>query len=264
MTDVEKADAEKTEEAKGHNEKVGNELAKVDQAKDVYAQDNQATTLASVTHKVMPEIPPTSSSLSVLSGFGNQFLNLSSDTFLSPTLLNAHVSVILEQTVLKPTLIVTTITSMLQHTTPIPTPPIVSETPLVTIVYDPLPAVIQRLFDLENKFKAWTRVDHFEAIEASVQANVINEVKNQLPKVVKDLVKSRMESTVQNALQKDPINLEKHESQKDTLEIHEDDIDKVVVADPSTQLNRKHDDQDEDPTARSDQGNEKKKPRKDT
>ncbi|GJW44314.1 hypothetical protein Tco_0073113 [Tanacetum coccineum] len=165
MTDVEKADAEKTEEAKGHNEK-----------------------------KVMLKIPPTSSSLSVLSGFGNQFLNLSSDTFLSPTLLNVPVLVILEQTVLKPTLIVTTITSMLQHTTPIPTPPIISETPPVTIVYDPLPAVIQRLSDLENKFKAWTKVDHFEAIEASAQANVINEVNNQLPKVVKDLVDTRMES----------------------------------------------------------------------
>nr|GEU60925.1 hypothetical protein [Tanacetum cinerariifolium] len=38
--DEEKADAEKTEEAKGDHEQVGNELGKVNQAKDVNAQDN--------------------------------------------------------------------------------------------------------------------------------------------------------------------------------------------------------------------------------
>ncbi|GJV56491.1 hypothetical protein Tco_1457496 [Tanacetum coccineum] len=101
-----------------------------------------------------------------------------------------------------------------------------------------------------------------------------------------------MESTVRNVLQKDPINLEQHESQKDVSEIneykHKDillkimmasksyekhpahkelydaliqslfvneaDIDKAAAdADLSTQLKRKHDDQDEDLTTGSDQ-----------
>ncbi|GKB15060.1 hypothetical protein Tco_0848983 [Tanacetum coccineum] len=135
------ADVEKTEEEKGDNEQVGNEMTKVDQAKDTTAQDKQATAIAFVTQKEQPEIQPTNSSLSVSSSFDNQFLNLSFDTFL--------------------------------------------------------------------------------AIEASVQSNVINKVKNQLPKVVKDLVESRMESMVQNVLQKDPINLEQHQSQKDASEIHD-------------------------------------------
>ncbi|GKD41252.1 hypothetical protein Tco_1261459, partial [Tanacetum coccineum] len=73
---------------------------------------------------------------------------------------------------------------------------------------DPLLAVLQRLSDLERKFESWTNVDHFEAIEASVQANLINEVKNQLPKflpkIVSDFVNPRLESTVRNVLQKTP------------------------------------------------------------
>ncbi|GJV22528.1 hypothetical protein Tco_1371548 [Tanacetum coccineum] len=87
------------------------------------------------------------------------------------------------------------------NTTPIPTPlltpPITSEAPIITItIHDPLPAVIQKLLDLEKKFKSWTKVDHSKAIEASIQANLINEVKNQLPKLllkaVSDLIdKSR-------------------------------------------------------------------------
>ncbi|GJX89830.1 hypothetical protein Tco_0343156, partial [Tanacetum coccineum] len=160
--------------------------------------------------------------------------------------------------------------------------------PVTTTIPDPLPAVIQRSDDLERKFDAWTKVDHSEAIEASLQDNVINEVKNQLPKAVKELVESRMESTVRNVLQKDPINLEQHESQKDVSEIckinldntlskslpreserhllisDEDDMDKAAPTDPSTQLKRKHDDQDENPIAGSKQGKEKKRPRKDT
>nr|GEY19598.1 hypothetical protein [Tanacetum cinerariifolium] len=87
---------------------------------------------------------------------------------------------------------------------PLLTPPIISEAPpIATIVPDPLLAAIQRLDDLERKFDVWTKVDHSEAIEALIQANVINE-------------------------------------------------------------KRCHEDKDEDLTAGSDQGNENKKPRKDT
>ncbi|GJT34729.1 hypothetical protein Tco_0925148, partial [Tanacetum coccineum] len=74
------------------------------------------------------------------------------------------------------------------------------------------------------------------AIEASVQANVINKVKNRLPKVVKDLVESRMESTVQNVLQKDPINLEQHESQKDALGICKINLD-IIKDHTDTEIN---------------------------
>ncbi|GKD55226.1 hypothetical protein Tco_1288613 [Tanacetum coccineum] len=62
ISDAAKAYAENTKEVKD------------DQIKDDSAQDNQATVFAFTTQK--------SSSLSVLSGFGNQFINLSSDTYL--------------------------------------------------------------------------------------------------------------------------------------------------------------------------------------
>ncbi|GKE06668.1 hypothetical protein Tco_1398686 [Tanacetum coccineum] len=94
-------------------------------------------------------------------------------------------------------------------TTPLPTPPITSEAlTITTTVHDPLPAVIQRLSNLEKKFESWTKFDHSEAIEASVQANLINEVKNQLlkflPKTLSDFFNRRLESTIRNVLQKTP------------------------------------------------------------
>ncbi|GKE04001.1 hypothetical protein Tco_1396019, partial [Tanacetum coccineum] len=61
-----------------------------------------------------------------------------------------------------------------------------------------------------------SKVDHAEAIEEFIQANVINEVKNQLPKLlpkaVSDYVQPRMESTVRDVLRKNPINLFKPSS----------------------------------------------------
>ncbi|GJX97196.1 hypothetical protein Tco_0352994 [Tanacetum coccineum] len=145
ITDATNADAEKTEEVKGDNKQTRTNMAKVDQAKDTSAQDNQTTAHVFVKLKEMPKLPPTSSSLSVSSIFSNQFLNLSSDislvgTIQSPTLLIVPVSVIPEQPVTTPspslttetpvsTVLshhpsVTTITLVQQQTTPIPTPPI--------------------------------------------------------------------------------------------------------------------------------------------
>ncbi|GJX18603.1 hypothetical protein Tco_0221280 [Tanacetum coccineum] len=52
---------------------------------------------------------------------------------------------------------------------PLPTPSITSEAPpITTTIPDPLLALTQRLDDLERKFDAWTKVDHSEAVEASV------------------------------------------------------------------------------------------------
>ncbi|GJT32107.1 retrovirus-related pol polyprotein from transposon TNT 1-94 [Tanacetum coccineum] len=62
--------------------------------------------------------------------------------------------------------------------------------------------------ELEKKVEALSKVDHSEAIEESVQANVINEVKDQLPKflpkAVCDFVNPRIERTVRKVLQKTP------------------------------------------------------------
>ncbi|GJW15569.1 hypothetical protein Tco_0019702 [Tanacetum coccineum] len=76
---------EYTEEAKGDEEQVDNTLARGDQAKDASTQANQASAPISVTQKEKPGLPPTSSSLSVSSEFGNQFLAHSFDISLTGT-----------------------------------------------------------------------------------------------------------------------------------------------------------------------------------
>ncbi|GKB24289.1 hypothetical protein Tco_0863690 [Tanacetum coccineum] len=98
-------------------------------------------------------------------------------SILSAPLLDVLVSVVPSQTTPTPL------------TTPLPPPPSTSEAPTVTTaIPDPLPAVVQRLSDLENKFKAWSKVDHSEVIH--------NSVKNQVPAVVSEFIKPRLESTI--------------------------------------------------------------------
>ncbi|GJS62435.1 hypothetical protein Tco_0657219 [Tanacetum coccineum] len=182
--DEEITDAEKSEATKGDYEQVGN-------------------------------LPPTSFSLSVSSGFGNQFLNLSYDISIigttkesadtdmnslldiqiqqevphiqSPTLLNVPVLVIPEQATPTPSLalptktpvltvpppppIVFAISSVQQQTTPIPTPPITTIAPSVTTtVLDPLPAIVQRVSELEKDVQELKQVDHSSAILATIRS----------------------------------------------------------------------------------------------
>ncbi|GJT91358.1 hypothetical protein Tco_1080203 [Tanacetum coccineum] len=122
--------------------------------------------------KEIPEFLPSSSSLSLSSDY-----------------------VILEQTIPTPIL------------TPLATPLTTTEAQATVIsVPDPSPTVLERLSELEKKLEALSKVDHSEDIEELVQANVINEVKNQLPKflpkAVSDFVNPRIESTVREVLQK--------------------------------------------------------------
>ncbi|GKB03993.1 hypothetical protein Tco_0832136, partial [Tanacetum coccineum] len=124
ITYATKVDSEKTKEVKGDNDRARIEVANVDQAKETSAQDNQATTLVTVKPKEMPELPSTSSSLSISSGFV-----LATETLVSTVLSNPPS--------------VTTITPIQQQTTPIPTPPITIVAPSVTIA---IPIHLQQLF----------------------------------------------------------------------------------------------------------------------
>ncbi|GJY46107.1 hypothetical protein Tco_0435170 [Tanacetum coccineum] len=163
ITDMEKADAEKKEEVKDDNK--------------------------------LAELPPSSSSLSVSSGFGNQFLNHSSDKSTvgklkdtSPSILTIYVSVIPKPTVLSPipkiptethattilpSLSVTTIIPVLQkQSTPIPTPPITTVAPTVTTIPDPLPAVIQIVSVLEKDVQELKEVDHTTTLLALLRSEI--------------------------------------------------------------------------------------------
>ncbi|GKD96341.1 hypothetical protein Tco_1380238 [Tanacetum coccineum] len=168
---------------------------------------------------------------------------------------------------------------MLQHTTPIPTPPITSISPtLTTVKPDPLPTVIQRLSDLEKKFETWTKVDHSEAIEASVRANFINEVKNQLlkflPKVVSDLVNLRIKSLVHVVQilfdkmdkRRSYLSHDKHQELNDAL-FNSIMLDESIVSgnvNPAKVLKKRDRRDDQDPTARSDQGKKKRRKENDS
>ncbi|GJS75622.1 hypothetical protein Tco_0725503 [Tanacetum coccineum] len=189
MVDAEKVDSEKTKA-----EKVDNEIAGTNQA----AKDAQAGALGSVTHNEKRALPPSTSSLYMSSDYGNQFLNLSFDVSL--------------------------VENSNTNTNTTTNPPTTTKTHAIVVsVPDLSPTVFERLSKLEKKVESLSKVDQFATIEASVQANVINEVKNQLPKLlpkaVSDFVNPIIESTVHDVLQKDPINLEQHDSQKDALEI---------------------------------------------
>ncbi|GJS86285.1 hypothetical protein Tco_0752826 [Tanacetum coccineum] len=106
------------------------------------------------------ELPPTSSSLSVSLGFGKQFLNLSSDTSLIGTVkdttddeINSLLDVQIQQEI--------------PH--------------IQSYLGDALYKVLQKhTEELIPKYPQ--QVDYKEMIEESMQANIINEVKNQLPK----------------------------------------------------------------------------------
>nr|GEZ86104.1 hypothetical protein [Tanacetum cinerariifolium] len=109
------------------------EVAKLEKGDEEIA--DTAKTDAEKTEEVMDDakkskLPPTSSSLSMYSGFGDQFLKLSSDTSLVET------PSVPPATTLLPSPSVSTIPHVLQQqATPIPTPPITTESPaIITVV----------------------------------------------------------------------------------------------------------------------------------
>ncbi|GKE41765.1 hypothetical protein Tco_1469049 [Tanacetum coccineum] len=155
-----------------------------------------------------PVVPLPSSSMTLSSAeYGNQFLNDNLDVSLTdvlkdPNALRIHrcVDCSLKTTTLSPK----------------PQPPPSKTKIIIKKSKQPeekvdVEAVLKRLKKLEKKVEAMSKIDHTEEIKESVQANVINEVKNQLPKflpkAVSDYVQPRMERTVCDVLQKNPINL---------------------------------------------------------
>ncbi|GJX80362.1 hypothetical protein Tco_0328511 [Tanacetum coccineum] len=184
-----------------------NEVPVVNQARSEQAGDAQANV-------VIPEppVPNLSSSLTMSStGYGNQFLNVSSDTSLAGILkdttepeIQSMVDVHIRQedfVVQRPPLIDTVISVIPNKTTTTPTPIPPTTEAQVTFVSEPdlSLTVLQRLIELEKKVEALLKIDHSEVNEESIQANMFNEVKNQvpklLPKAVSDYVQPRLEST---------------------------------------------------------------------
>ncbi|GJX21889.1 hypothetical protein Tco_0226334 [Tanacetum coccineum] len=148
VTDAAKADAEKTSEVKDDAKKT--------------------------------ELPPTSSSLSVSSGFGDQFIKLSSDSSLVSIIkdtTDAEINSLLEPSVLTPVQespLIATITTLPppsvstiplvpeQTTTPIHTPPITTDALTITTAVsesDALSAVQLRVAKLEKDVSELKKID---------------------------------------------------------------------------------------------------------
>ncbi|GJZ63140.1 retrovirus-related pol polyprotein from transposon TNT 1-94 [Tanacetum coccineum] len=165
----------------------------------------------------------TSSSLSVSSGFGNQFLNLSSDTSLigttkefadtkinslldiqiqqevphiqSSLILNKLVSVIPEPTVLSPIPKIPTVTPI----TTLPPPPFSA-----TIVLNPLPTIVQRISELEKDVLELKQVDQSPVI--------LETIRSQVPAAVDEYLRL----SIGDALQKDEDDLDRRRSGKNS------------------------------------------------
>ncbi|GJV64698.1 hypothetical protein Tco_1475526 [Tanacetum coccineum] len=198
------------------------------------------------------ELPPSGFILSVSSGFGNQFLNLSSDTSL---IVSIHTYC---------TYFVISVPSLLN---PIPETPLVA--PATTLLHPSTVSSIshkdvQELKEVDNTttLRALLRpeilpaVNEYlgsslgDALQKSMQANVINEVKNQLPKflpkAVSDFTTPVIQSTVKKTLEKTPLLLD------DAIASGQADPEKIM---------RKKDRDDEDPSAGPNQGKKTKRSR---
>ncbi|GJT81752.1 hypothetical protein Tco_1056094 [Tanacetum coccineum] len=181
------------------------------------------------------ELPSTSSGLSVSSGFGDQFLKLSSDTSLVSTVkdtTNAEINSLLdikiqyEGSVLLPvqeTPLVALVTTLplpsvstipsvpYQTTAPIPTPPITTDALTITIVVpesDALSAVQLRVTKLEKDVSELKKIDY--------SAKALAALKHTANLIQKYSVKPAPKSS---KIQKPTINLEQ-ESKKNASEIH--------------------------------------------
>nr|GEZ76417.1 hypothetical protein [Tanacetum cinerariifolium] len=138
------------------------------------------------------ELPPSSSSLSVSLGFGDQFLKLSSNSLLSLSMLSVHVSMISESTVPTPvhespsTTTATTLPSPFvstkssvpqQTTTPILTPIITTNDPFITTAVlesNALIVVKIRVAILEKDVSKLKNVDHSTEALAIIKSQVLN------------------------------------------------------------------------------------------
>ncbi|GJQ89059.1 hypothetical protein Tco_0000198 [Tanacetum coccineum] len=223
-----------------------------------------------------PEAPPSSSIRSLSSNYCNQFLNVYSDTSLAG-IIKDHAD--------------TEINSLLDVQIQLEIPPILSA-PLLDVLVSVNPPQTTTTTPTPLRTPPIT-IDHSTVISESIRS--------QVPPAVNEFLGSILGDSLQKVLQKHTEELKQQESQKHVSEIikikqehvakqkwpkhsitpfdntalydaliqslfmDEDDMDKAAaIADQSTQENRKHDDQDKDHTAGSDQGMEKKMPRKDT
>ncbi|GJY69960.1 hypothetical protein Tco_0472942 [Tanacetum coccineum] len=112
-----------------------------------------------------------------------------------------------------------------------------------------------RLIKLEKRVATMSKIDHIDATENSVQANMINELKNQLPKYLPKLVSDTSSTRVIHFL-----HIKKHLNLYNAL-INSMDVDEANAKGEKNKKKIRHDHQD--PPANADKDTKKRK-RKDS
>nr|GEW68191.1 hypothetical protein [Tanacetum cinerariifolium] len=256
-------------------------VAKADAEKNSEVKDDAKKT----------KLSPKSSSVSVSSGFGDQFLKISSDTSLIITIKDTTDPLVLISIKETPSAThVTTIASpsvstiphvpLQQKTTPIPTPTITTETSTITSAVpesDALNVIQLRVAKLEKDVSGYNNID--------LSAKALAALKTQVPFIVDNYLRSKVGDTpivdLEQESKKSPseirkIKKERAEKQKMpsyTIKLYhalmkalikdENTVDKGV-ADTVKEHKRKHDDDDdddEDPPAGPNHGKKTKRKR---
>ncbi|GJZ39092.1 retrovirus-related pol polyprotein from transposon TNT 1-94 [Tanacetum coccineum] len=227
------------------------------------------------------ELPPTRSSLSVSSGFGDQFLKLSSDASLVGTAKDITSSAALV-TILPLPSVSTTPPAPQQTTTPIPTPPIRTDAPTITTVVfesNVLSVVQLRVAKLEKDISELNKIDLFvealTALKIQVPSFQIPELpKKQTPTVdleqeseksPSEILNIKKEQAEKQNMPKNPTNHRLYHALMKALIEDENEMDKGVD-DTVQDHKRKYDDddednEDEDPPAGPNQGKQAKRRR---
>ncbi|GKE79272.1 hypothetical protein Tco_1545392, partial [Tanacetum coccineum] len=225
--EAEEENTKRVEEQKDDKELKANE----EQKGDDQARDEQLVVPVSTTQKETPNLVQSTSSHSVSSNFGNQFINSPNASLIDtiPENAKAEINSLLEIQIQQDVpniqqepfhavkVSVNPETTQIPLTTP-PTPPLLaielkqadhstaildsirSQVPSVAKDYlgsslpDALKKVLQSHIEkLKNELSE--KRDYKDVIEESIQANVINEVKNFLPKFLPHAVNEALEKT---------------------------------------------------------------------
>ncbi|GJV25527.1 hypothetical protein Tco_1378222 [Tanacetum coccineum] len=244
VTDAAKADAEKTSEVKDDAKKT--------------------------------ELPPSSSSLSVSSGFGDQFLKLSSDSSLVSTVkhttdseINSLLEVKIQSEVphtQSPSVLSVPVSMISEHMVPTPvheSPSTATTTTLPPLFVSTTPFL--RVAKLEKDVSDLKKIDLSAEAVAALKTQVLSVVDNYLGSKVGDreqaekqkMLKFTIKSTDKAALKENPANNRLYHALMEALIEDENTMDKGV-ADTVKDHKRKHDD-NEDPPAGPNQGKKTKR-----
>ncbi|GJS06383.1 retrovirus-related pol polyprotein from transposon TNT 1-94 [Tanacetum coccineum] len=196
IDDGESKNDDEEDDASINIEKTNDERVDTDdedtQKGDEHAEDEQVVVPVSTTQKERPSLLQSTSIHSVSSNFGNQFINSPNASLI--------VSVIPETTQQPP------------FTPPAPPLPVTEIQSTQVPNNEAVKSVVERFTELERVVKELKQADHSttiltsiisqvplrdykDIIEESVQANVINEVKNFLPKCLLKALKEALEKT---------------------------------------------------------------------